>query len=118
MCGACSRSVAVDEWSPHLAGRRDRWEATRLVNDVLRASGHPARVSCAGGPFVVSSGTGRSMVVDTASELWRALLALSGPELRSASVLERAPQTPVSGALAAAAREAEAAIEATQRSSP
>ncbi len=110
MCGGCSRAVDTDEWSVALAGRRARWEAARLVNRVLEESGHPARVSCGAGSFVVRSPTGRSVLADTAGQLWRALSTMPGPPLRPGAVLDRAPRTPVAEAVAAAARAAAAAI--------
>jgi hypothetical protein len=81
MCGACSRTVEVDPWSPALAGRRARWEAARVANDVLAASGHPARVTATSAAFLVRGATGAAAVADTAGQLWRAVLARPGPPL-------------------------------------
>jgi hypothetical protein len=44
-----------------------------VVNDLLTTAGHPARVSCASGAWVVRSATGAATVVDTVSELWEAV---------------------------------------------
>jgi hypothetical protein len=117
VCAACSRSVATGERFMRLAGRRDRREATRLVDEVLHGGGHPARVPGAGGVSAVPSGTGRNVVVDTPGQPRQTLLALPGPRPRTASVPDRAPRTHVSEALAAAARDAQAAIGATRRRS-
>ncbi|MEX5719494.1 hypothetical protein [Geodermatophilus maliterrae] len=100
--------MATDEWSASLAGRRARWEVARLVNQVLEDGAHPARVSCGPGGFVVHSGTGRSVLADTATQLWSALLSLPGPPLHPQAVLDRSPQTPVAAAAAAAAARAAA----------
>jgi hypothetical protein len=89
-----------------LAGRRARWEAVRLINQVLRDSGRAARVSATPGAFVVRSSTGRSDVVDTAGQLWRALLHQAGPPLKHPSPGDL-PRTPVADALLAALRDAD-----------
>jgi hypothetical protein len=118
MCGGCSRRTATDQWSGVLAGRRARWEATRLVNQVLRDSGRAARVSATPGAFVVRSPTGRSDVVDTAGQLWRALLSQPGPPLRPPTVHDR-PHTPVADAVLAALRAADpTSLSSTGRTAP
>lgn len=104
MCGACGRSTETDAWSAALSGRRARWEAARLVNEVLRSSGHPARVGTGGVSFVVRSATGRAEVVDTAGALWRALVRQAGPPVELHPVEDRTPPTEVSRAVFAAAR--------------
>jgi hypothetical protein len=101
MCGGCSRKTESDEWSGLLAGRRARWEAVRLVNQVLRDSGRTATVSATPGAFVVRSATGRSDVVDTAGQLWRALLRQPGPPLRHPTE-DDVLRTPVADAVLAA----------------
>lgn len=106
MCGACGRTVATDDWSAVFSTGRARWEAARIVNGVLSRSGHPARVTCSIGAWVVRSGTGRSVVVDTAGQLWQVLLSLPGPHLDVAEMTAGHPPTEVLHALAAAARAA------------
>ena len=69
MCGACSRTVDVDTWSSVLAGRRARWEAARVANDLLAASGHRARVTAGPAAFVVRGPTGGVVIADTAGRL-------------------------------------------------
>lgn len=76
MCGACGRVTSTDDWSDLVATRRSRWEASRLVNEALVRSGHPGRVTCATGPWVVSSGTGKSVLADTLSQMWAQLASL------------------------------------------
>jgi hypothetical protein len=106
MCGGCSRNTATDQWSVVLAGRRARWEAVQLINQVLRDSGRAASVSVTPGAFVVRSPTGRSDVVDTAGQLWRALLKHAGPPLQHPSPADL-PRTPVADAVLAALRDAD-----------
>lgn len=118
MCGACSRRTETDEWSGVVAGRRARWEAVRLVNEVLRHSGRPARVSATPGAFVVRSATGRSDVVDTVGQLWSALLRHPGPPLRHPLDDEHA-HTPVAAAVLAALRAATStSLSPTGRTAP
>lgn len=103
MCGACGRAVATDAWSSVLSTRRARWEAARIINGVLVECGHPARVTCSLGAWVVRSGTGRSVVVTTVSHLWQVLLSLPGPRLDAAQALAGRPSDPVLDAVAASA---------------
>ncbi|WP_324789287.1 hypothetical protein [Streptomyces sp. H51] len=95
--------MATDAWSGIFCTGRARWEAARIVNDVLGTCGHPARVTCSIGAWVVRSGTGRSVVVTTVSQLWQVLLSLPGPRLDVAGVLAGRPPTPVLDAVAASA---------------
>jgi hypothetical protein len=106
VCGACGRAVATDAWSSVFFTSRARWEAARIVNGILGKCGHPARVTCSIGAWVVHSGTGRSVVVTTVSHLWQVLLSLPGPRLDVAGVLAGRPPTPVLDAVAASARAA------------
>jgi hypothetical protein len=108
MCGGCSKKTVTDQWSVVLAGRRARWEAVQLINQVLRDSGRAARVSATPGAFVVRFPTGRSDVVDTAGQLWRALLSEPGPPLRTPTAHD-GPRTPVTEAVLAALRAADTA---------
>lgn len=103
MCGACGRAVATDAWSGVLCTSRARWEVARIVNGVLSEGGHPARVTCSVGAWVVHSGTGRSVVVTTVSHLWQVLLSLPGPRLDVAGALAGRPRTPILDAVAASA---------------
>jgi hypothetical protein len=73
VCGACGTTSRSDAWSATLGTRRARWETATVVNDLLGTLGHPARVSCAAGAWVVRSATGAAAVVDTVSELWDAV---------------------------------------------
>jgi hypothetical protein len=63
--------VATDEWSPQVATKADRWEAVRLVNTALARVGHPARLSCLTGPWVVRTPTGGARLADSLTEVWR-----------------------------------------------
>jgi hypothetical protein len=76
VCGACGVAGRSDAWSVTLGTRRARWETAKVVNELLGARGHPARVACAARGWVVRSGTGAAVVVDTVSELWDAVLAV------------------------------------------
>jgi hypothetical protein len=96
--------VEVDAWSPVLAGRRARWEAARVANDVLATSGHRTRVTANSTAFVIRSATGAAVVADTAGQLWRAVLAQPGPPLTLAA--DDASGTPVAEAVLAALRAA------------
>ncbi len=102
MCGACGRQVQQDQWSPLLASRRARWEAAQVVNRLLGASRHPARVSCTAGSWVVRSGTGRSVVADTATQLWQAVLAVADLDPRLVGSTRSEAYTEVAAALASA----------------
>ena len=115
MCGACSRRVEVDAWSPVLAGRRARWEAARVANEVLATSGHPARVTADGTSFVVRSATGAAVVADTAGQLWQAVLARPGPPLTLPT--DDAAGTPVARAVLAALRTAARPLPSRERPS-
>jgi hypothetical protein len=66
----------TDAWSATLGTRRARWETAKVVNELLGARGHPARVVCGARGWVVRSGTGAAVVVDTVSELWDAVRAV------------------------------------------
>lgn len=98
MCGACSRPAEQDQWSQVLGSRRSRWEVARLVNGLLSGSGHPARVSCTAGAWVVRSGTGRDVVTDTISQLWQAVRSVRPLDPDGFQV---APGGPVSAVTAA-----------------
>ena len=65
MCGACCRAVARDEWTPAVATRADRWEATRLMNNALAAGSHPSRIAYISGVWVVRGRTGAALLADT-----------------------------------------------------
>ncbi|MBQ0984672.1 hypothetical protein KBZ10_09115 [Streptomyces sp. F63] len=106
MCGACGRTSATDAWSGTFLTRRARWEAARIINDALSGAGHPARVTCSAAAWVVHSGTGRSVLVDTASGIWRVLRSLPGPRLDVAAALSGRPPTPVLAAVIASAETA------------
>ena len=109
MCGACGTTSRSDAWSATLGSRRARWETAKVVNDLLGALGHPARVSCAPGAWVVRSGTGAAAVVDTVSELWDAVRGV-----REVAV----PAVPASGSTSpviAAVLESAAATTASRR---
>ncbi|MZE77574.1 hypothetical protein [Streptomyces xinghaiensis] len=106
MCGACGRTSATDAWSGVFLTRRARWEAARIINDALSETGHPARVTCAAAAWVVHSGTGRSVLVDTASGIWQVLLSLPGLRLDVAAALSGQPPTPVLAAVVASAETA------------
>lgn len=112
MCGACGRTVPTDAWSGVLGTGRARWEAARIVNDVLGACGHPARVTCVIGAWAVHTGTGRSVLAATVTDLWQALLSLPGPRLEVAGALAGRPPTPVLDAVAASAASAAAVAPA------
>jgi hypothetical protein len=107
MCGGCSRTVLVDPWSGVLSGRRARWEAARVANDVLAASGHRTRVTSNSASFVVRGATGGAVVADTAGQLWRAVLAQPGPPLTLPR--DGGGPTPVAEAVLAALRAADPA---------
>jgi hypothetical protein len=96
--------VEVDAWAPVLVGRRARWEAARVANDVLATSGHRARVTANSAAFLIRSATGGAVVADTAGQLWRAVLAQPGPPLTLPT--GDAVGTPVAEAVLAALRAA------------
>jgi hypothetical protein len=108
VCGACGTSTRRDEWSEPLASRRARWEAAKVVNEVLAGQRHPARVSCGPAGWVVRSGTGAAVVADTVREVWDAVRSVrdldpvTGQSLGStssvvAAVLESATATAAAG---------------------
>jgi hypothetical protein len=73
VCGACGRAVTRDAWSATLGTRRGRWETATVVNELLAAQGHPARVSSGTTGWTVRSGTGAVVLADTVTEVWAAV---------------------------------------------
>lgn len=102
MCGACGRVAATDEWSSTLASRRARWEATRTVNVVLMRAAHPGRVDGGTGAWIVRSGTGRAVLADTITDLWRQLSILRPISVDALSSLTDSPESEVIRAVLAA----------------
>jgi hypothetical protein len=103
--------VGADPWSALLATRRARWEVAKVVNELLGRVRHPARVSAGTVSWVVRSGTGAGVVVDTVSALWDAVLSVRPID---ATAL---PKAPAGGPVETAVLEA-AAARAASRSAP
>ena len=103
MCGGCGRTVARDAWSPVLSTSRARWQAARSLDAFLREVGHPARVTSTGAAWVVASGTGRSVVAGSATELWAAVRAVRPVAPAQLRRLAERATTPEAAALARAA---------------
>jgi hypothetical protein len=103
MCGACCRAVATDEWSPLVATLRDRWEATRVVNAVLAACAHPARVVCLSGGWTVRASTGATLLAESLTDVWQHCLTAGAIPQETLRTLEVSARSPVACAVHAAA---------------
>lgn len=103
MCGACGRTATTDEWSSLLATRHDGWEATRLINAALATGGHPARLTCLSGPWVVRSHTGVSLVAECLSEVWQHCRTAGAIPEETLTALEMHSRSPVATAVRDAA---------------
>ncbi len=77
MCGACGSRRGTDEWSSALDSRRARWEVARAVDGLLRQAGHPTRVTAAPAGWLVRGATGRTVLADTLTALWKAVGPMS-----------------------------------------
>lgn len=90
MCGGCTRAVGHDQWSDLLSSTRARWQSAKALNSFFRETRHPARVTAVPGGWTVTGATGRSVVTDTASELWAAVRAMGDVDLDALERLRRA----------------------------
>lgn len=106
MCGACGRQVQRDGWSDALSTTRARWLVARLVNDYLRDIGHPARIGCSVGSWVVRGSTGRMALAETATDLWAAVSAVRAIGREELTLLDGRGVTSTSQAVVEAARAA------------
>lgn len=102
MCGACGDRRQRDQWSTALDSTRARWEAASLLNQILRLSGRPARVVATPGAWLVQSGTGRDIVADTLTAVWRALPAASLVESNVLAVVDGLESSQVAAVLLSA----------------
>lgn len=73
MCGACGDRRDRDEWTVDLDSTRARWEAASLLNRVLGRTRAGTTVVPTPRAWLVRSATGRGVMADTATALWRAL---------------------------------------------
>ncbi|SDQ12578.1 hypothetical protein [Quadrisphaera sp. DSM 44207] len=104
MCGACGRAVARDAWSPQLSSARARWQAARVLDAFLRETGHPARVTSTGAAWSVGGATGRTVLAQTATQLWDAVRAVREVPEERLEQLAACARSPEARALVDAAR--------------
>ena len=99
MCGACGRRRGADDWSSVADTRRARWQVASLVNELLQGSAQRSTVTATPGGWLVRSGTGVVVLVDTLTALWRALATARPTPDVVREVLDRHDPSPVAAAV-------------------
>lgn len=102
MCGGCGRTASRDQWSEPLASWRARWEAARLLNDLLERAGHPGRVLAADQNWVVRTSTGGAFIAQNLSTVMRCLSRMGDLPSETASPPQSRPPSAVADAVLAA----------------
>ena len=79
--------------------RRARWQVAALVNELLRSGPQRSTVTPSAGGWLVRSGTGRVVLVDTLTALWQALSSARPTPDVVRAVLDRHEPSPVAAAV-------------------